>query len=744
MCGLLLAAASANAQYVRLMTSGDQHPSSVKVILTPSAKGAADIVIVTDADGKAKLPAAGYPYRIAVHDMSYENVHDTIGGPYDKVIWLDAKTMSPVVITGQYQATSADNAVQRVEVIDRKKIDAMAAQNLRDVLTNQLEVRLEYDAIFGSSMNMQGSRRYGADAKILIDGVPVVGKQDGAIDLSQVNLANIERIEIIKGPMSVSYGTDAIAGTVNLITKKTVKNKVEAQAGTYYETPGTYNVNVGGGFHRKAHSLRVDGFRNFFGGWKPGNGASFFDFSDRPADTSRAMLWKPREQYQGALQYIYTHGKTSVNYKGSYFYEVITDRGMPMQPYYEMAIDRRYHTYRRDNAVFLNTDVAGGKHINVFAAYNAYKRVKTEGVNDLTTLTENRDPALQDISYYNEFNSRGVLTSGNSNKKLDYEVGYDVNIQFANSTQIVDRRQQMGNYALYGSAEYRPFSQLTVRPGLRYGYNTRYDAPLIPSVNLMYKPDSRLAFRASYAKGFRQPDLKDLYFELVDINHDIHGNPDLKAEYSDNYLASVSYNGRTNDVAYRTSISAYYNRVNDLITLVQKVGGGPTEYWYQNISFFVTKGLQATADVSVGAFAISVGGSYLGTYNQLSETEDLPEFSYSPEARSSITYTNKQYGFSVSAFYKYTGRAIRYVWNDDADMAVQARMNDYTIADLTMSKQFFKKRLNISAGCKNLFDVANVAATQGGGGGVHAATTSSAAISMGRYYFVGTQYNFSK
>lgn len=736
-----LLAIPACAQHLQLITNGNKPATQVRVVLSSGVKKSTDIVLVTDEQGKTVLPTEGYPYRILIHDISYEELHDTINGAYNKVIWLQSKMMDEVVITGQYQSTTADKAVQRIEVMDRKKIDAMAAQNLRDVLTNQLEVRLDYDPIFGSSMNMQGSKNYGADAKILIDGVPVVGKQNGAVDLSQINLANIERVEIVKGPMSVSYGTDAIAGTVNLITKKQVKGSREIYAGTYYETPGVYNMNVGGGFRIKEHSIRLDGFRNFFGGWKPGAEISFFDFSARPADTARAMLWKPREQYQGALQYIYTHGKTAFNYKSTYFYELITNRGTPMLPYYEMAIDNRFNTWRKDNAVFVNSDIGKGRHINAFIAYNAYKRIKEEIVNDLTTLKERMDPATQDTSKYSEINSRGVLTTGSTGRKLDYEVGYDVNVQFANSTQIEERKQEMGNYALYGSAEYRPLTGLTIRPGVRYGYNTRYTAPVVPSLNLMYKVGD-VTLRASYARGFRQPGLKDLYFDFVDINHNIHGNPDLRAEYSNNYLASASYRGRKDKMSYRASVSAYYNKVHDLITLVLRTGGAANEYWYMNIEDFTTKGVQGNVEFTFGAFNISAGSSLMGTYNPVSQEKDIPAFSYSPEGRASVMYTWRQQGFSVAAFYKFTGNFIQYTIDDKTKDVVQSQMSDYSIADVTVSKRFFKKQLNVSVGCKNLFDVTNIVSYQSGG--AHSGGSGMAAIGMGRYYFLKTDINLSK
>jgi outer membrane receptor for ferrienterochelin and colicins len=735
-----LISAVAHAQYVRLLTATGVPAAGVDVTLQSVSKP--EVILRTDKEGKATLPVDGYPYIILVRSLKYEAIKDSLPVAEDKTIWLYTRELqiNDVVVTGQYRPVSNDNAVQRVEVIDRKKINAMAAQNLRDVLTNQLEIRITNDAIFGASMNMQGSGAYGADAKILIDGVPVVGKQNGAVDLTQINLANIERIEIIKGPMSVSYGTDAIAGTVNLITRKTVKKSIETSAAAYYETIGTYNVTARVGIHKNKHSLTLDGFRNFFGGWRPDVSPQLFDFSSQLADTNRNMLWKPREQYQGGLQYQYKLKNITFNYKGNYFYELITNRGTPLMPYREFAFDNYFHTYRIDNALFINADIATNKHINFLAAYNAYKRVKNESARNLTNLTETFNDDLQDTSLYNEFNSRATF-AGTGTGNLSYEVGYDINIQQANSTLMLDRKQDMGNFAFFASAEYKLAPNLTLRPGLRYAYNTRYNAPVVPSLNLMYKPTSTFIIRTSYARGFRQPGLKELYFDFVDINHNIQGNTDLKAEYSDNFSGSLTYSGNLFSGHYSLNTALYYNDIHDLIMLVMQQGGAANEYFYSNASRFRTMGVQFGADYSIRNLSLSVGGAYIGTYNYLSETNAIPGFSYSPEVRSSITYALPKFGLSTALFYKYTGRFIAYVLATD-NTVTQSFMNSYHIADITLSKQFFSRKFIVSLGCKNLFDVRNVATNRTGG--AHTGSATSSAVGTGRYYFLKTEINFSR
>ena len=81
--------------------------------------------------------------------------------------------------------------------------------------------------------------------QILVDGIPVIGRTNGNIDISQLSLTNIERVEIVKGPMSTLYGTDALGGVINLISAKDTENKFSANGIGTYESVGRYNFDLG-------------------------------------------------------------------------------------------------------------------------------------------------------------------------------------------------------------------------------------------------------------------------------------------------------------------------------------------------------------------------------------------------------------------------------------------------------------------------------------------------------------------
>ena len=134
--------------------------------------------------------------------------------------------MSEVVVTAQYSPQRVDKSIYKIDVIGVKQIDQKAANNLSDLFRDELSIRITQDGTFGSNMSIRGLG--GEHVKFLVDGVPVIGRMDGNIDLGQLNLNNVDHVEMIEGPMSVIYGSNAIAGVVNIITKENKNSKINA------------------------------------------------------------------------------------------------------------------------------------------------------------------------------------------------------------------------------------------------------------------------------------------------------------------------------------------------------------------------------------------------------------------------------------------------------------------------------------------------------------------------------------
>ncbi|RYD58186.1 MAG: TonB-dependent receptor [Sphingobacteriales bacterium] len=648
---------------------------------------------------------------------------------------MKAPEMQEVVVTGQYTARPADKTVQRVRLIGREKIETMGAQNLRDVMMNEMNIGLSQDNILGSSLSLQGIS--GQNVKILVDGVPVIGRQDGDIDISQIMLHNAERIEIIEGPMSVTYGTDALAGTINIITRKSISHNVEAGATSYTESVGNYNLNGRINVRQRNQTIIVSGARNLFNGWRQGVSEKLFDFSALPADSSRASQWKPKIQYNGNLQYTYKLNNTTLSYKGDYFRETIINRGTP-DYFGENAVDDYYHTTRIGNAVFANSTIARYYNLNAQVSYNDFKRVKNAYAKDLTTLSESLSEGTgsQDTSKFGALSSRATLSTAKPEKKLNYEVGYDINIETGTGVRIKNKKQQIGDYAVFVSAEYKPVKNLILRPGLRYAYNTAYGSPLIPSVNVLYSYHA-FTLRSSYARGFRAPSLKELYFDFHDVNHDIDGNENLKPEYSDNYSASLAYNKKIEDVTVKVEVNSFYNDIRNRIDLA---AGSGTFYSYVNVGKFKTKGVQLCADASYKGIKASVGAGYVGRMNTLAgEGDDLPTFFYTPELRGSVMYDIEKIGVTVGAFIKCTGNTPGVAINSTTNTVVQSATDGFTMADASVSKHIWHRAIQLTLGSKNVFNVTSVASKLAGS----ATPAFASPYSLGRTYFVKLDLNFN-
>ena len=646
----------------------------------------------------------------------------------------DLLSLNTFVVTGQYAKNNPEKAVQRITIIDKEKIEKMAAINLKDVLTNEMNIRLTQDNILGSGLSLQGIS--GENVKILIDGVPVIGRLNGNIDLSQINLNDIERIEIIEGPMSVNYGSNALAGVINLITKKNVNKSFELTANSYYENVGNYNFDGLITFKKKKNNFTFLGGRNYFDGWVETD--LLFKEKSNIADSSRFKTWKPKEQIFGKFKYFYQLNNGSFHYTFNYFDEKITNKGIPRPPYYESAFDEYYYTTRIDNSINLNKDFDTDKHFKIILSYNNYLRIKNRFYKDLTTLEEvqTENSGDQDTTKFNQWVLRSNYSTSKDSAKINFQVGVDFNIENAYGKRIENNLQQIGDYATYVSFEYKPFKNTIIRPGVRYSYNTKYNAPVTPSINIKQSL-KKFNFRASYAKGFRSPSIKQLYLLFVDINHNILGNENLKAEQSNNFNFSVNRNFLLTKAVIKNEISLFYNHIYNLVTLAQI---NSSQFSYINLGEFQSKGIQYNGNLLFNNFNFNYGVSIIGRENYLADSLNIEKFNYYPEYKINLSYTttNKQWVFSL--FYKYNGKINAY-YLDENNNIYQSYISDYSLADAIILKNLFKKHLQISVGSKNIFNVKNIASnTQNS---AHSGNSNSTIVGMGRTYFLKVKFTFS-
>jgi outer membrane receptor for ferrienterochelin and colicins len=615
--------------------------------------------------------------------------------------------LGETVVTGVPTPVKLQNALAQYRIITREAMKAQGAITVAEALSTQLNINMGNDRVLGSNMNMQGLG--GDKVKVLIDGMPVNGRENGNVDLGQLSLNNVSRIEIVQGPMSVVYGSDALGGVINIITNKTAK-KPELSAGFNYESAGRYNADVAGAFRfGKGHSIRAGAGRNY---------SDAYGYVDT-AYPQRARVFKPKEQWLANLGYNYANTSGfSLNAASDFVQERITSRGAVLgYPYFASAIDEYYKTTRSNNRLLLGGKLGKGVW-RLDNGYAYYRRIRESRVKDLVSLSELTDTTKgsQDTSLFHDITLRSNYAS--TIGKLRYDGGYDILLQRAQSGKFGGESHAADNYALYANIARDFFKEkLTAQVGLRAAQNTVFSSPLIYSLNLLYKAGVRTQLRASYAKGFRAPSLKEQYLEFVDQNHHVFGNPALKPEYGHHAQASVSWQyPQAGQLRGGITFTGFYNDVRDVISLANPTSDpNSINRIYGNIARQQNAIGNIQAEGEWKNFYALIGG---GLTHIFAADSGYDAFNV-VEATATARYQIKPAKVTVSIFYKYTGNTRQLSAMSDGTALYDVALPSYHYMDASLSRRIWKSHIDLTAGVKNVFDITRLTPTGGVSTGAH-------------------------
>lgn len=677
---------------IRLFSADDRQVITEALVQVHCLSSSQPLVILKpDQNGQLSVTCTD-SFELRINSPDYElfiGVFSTGGDIYLKPKY---QNLDDVVVSASFAPVSQKEAVFRVESIDEKKIEAKAANNLREVLTGELNFRTNNGHVNETALNLNGLS--GNHIKFLIDGVPVEGRLSGNIDLSQINMNDVERIEVIDGPSSVVYGSNAMAGTINIITKKSQAKKISIQSKAYYESIGQYNLSAAVGYKFKQNTLRLSVGRNFFSG-----------FSEE--DTSRLKTWKPREQYFGSLMYTGTLKYFRVTYVLDAFSELMTDRGALRAPYFVSAFDTYYRTQRLGNKVLLNGKVGQHHFLDLTMSHNYFKRTRNIYFKDMTTLNEylTTGESDQDTTVFNSSMVRIVFLRNQKENSVNYTVGAELKHDQITASRVSQHTRGIADYSIFASMDLKPVSKLTIKPALRYGFNTAYKTPLIPSLNLLYNPSEMITIRSSYARGFRAPDLKELYLEFhYNSTINLWGNQDLKAENSDHVNLAIDVTKKFGKHGINITTKGYYSKINDLISLVRTT---EVDWVYSNVDYLITRGFSMQGTYTYHPMTITVAYNYYGNYNSAFNKLESNKYFYTSDASAALGFTFEKIGLRANVFYKYTGRIKSFYLTDEQEVQA-SHIGDFSTIDMQVSKLLLHEKVTIGLGVKNLFNVTRV------------------------------------
>lgn len=409
------------------------------------------------------------------------------------------KILDEVVITGTRTENSVRNLPMPIQVISAKTIQQSGSENLLDLLqmhtglvvaVNPLGVSLQgYPNPFGTGIQMQGLDP--AYTLILIDGEPLTGRNAGILDMGRVSLENIKQIEILRGPATSLYGSDALAGVINIITKDPIKNALTGKL--HYGSNNAMGITLTGDVKLKKTSLEIMARRYSNDGW------------DYTPNTYGKTIDPYRNYSINAKSITKIDDKNTLIFSARYFTQKqFNDYLITPDKVREIIIG---NTVEEDKSIYGKWDRKVNNNVNYVASIYA-----TDFDNHSHAFLKRNDSLYEKITL-RHFLLRPEIQFNIGTKGNEWTTGGGYNYETVNSNRYSSKRQLDSWYG-YLQKQWTFSHQFNVIAGARFDKNTLYDAQLSPKLAGAYKITPNLIVKASVGAGFKAPDFRQQFLNF--------------------------------------------------------------------------------------------------------------------------------------------------------------------------------------------------------------------------------------
>ncbi|MBF4517526.1 TonB-dependent receptor [Flavobacterium sp. ANB] len=633
-------------------------------------------------------------------------------------------------------------------IITSEAIIKSGVTRLNEILNEQTGIILIPDESGFEGVQMQGLDA--AYTMIMIDGVPLVGRSSGVLDLSRVSVGNIERIEIVKGASSALYGSEAMGGVINVITKRPKKDMFSGNLSYRY---GTFNTN----------------------------------------DANANLLWKKKKFAANLFTNFYSSDGYDLD-KSSWLKNVEKYHNTTIQPkiYYDfsenlkLTISNRFFNQEIDNKAIIETERYRGdakenewnSQIKLEHRWNSrlyweYELYATNYKND--AFLNDPDNVLFDKTYYNQWLFRPEVrtTWSVNNDKLTAGVG--LNYESLDRTYFANDVKFNSQY-VYLQYDYNPTEKLNILAGFRYDNHSEYASQLSPKLAVNYKFNANFSLKGSVGYGYKAPDFRQLFFDFTNpsVGYTVLGYNVAEARLDEldnqNLIASrvaginfdeplkpessINYNfgGFYKKNKLKIELNAFYNSISDLIDtrVVATKRSGQNVFSYFNYSKVFTYGLEFNSTYKfTDQFTASLGYQYLIAKDK-SVVDDFEEHQYIRNSELQTIQIKKSDYFGLYNRSKHTAN-LKFAYTfpaikTDINLRILYRskyglfdtngngildtydkfISDYCTANLSISK-YITHKFMLQAGANNLLDYTD---------------PSQIPNLAGRQLFARIQYNF--
>lgn len=598
-----------------------------------------------------------------------------------------------VVVTGTRTPENAQRSTVKTDVVTREEAERRGATNVAEALSSQPGVQVNpgaYGNLGGvSAIQIQGFDR--DRVLVLEDGERIVGDVGGAIDLASLPTADLSRIEIVTGPTSSLYGTSAIGGVVNVITRgpdtqgPSGRFRLEGRTQPGYLAQGT------AAYRRDTAWLALDG--NLVGTAERTDKPDLPDFT--LPSVSRRMI--------GLRAGAKVLPRVDVRVRARYFDDLTTGLETTVTPGLgnRFFTDLPTRTRRLTFHVIENVDLGGGSSLRLTlgkqAAFGDATKDRRDSPVDESRLRNHGMQSVEGTVTLADGDRTWVFGSRFEAEKFSQDLRKTESLSNGLVTTEGPEVPALGfgSAAIYGQLAWKFGKKLTVLAGGRGELHTRYGGVLVPRLSIAYRPNDNWQLRASFGRGFRAPSAKELGFAFDHsfYGYRIIGNPDLAPETSWGGNADVSY-APHRFVTLRAA--GFVNRVHGLIDVDTANGvttGAVTDYRYINFGQGTTLGTQFGVVAKVNeVFRAEATYDYLYTRD---EDNERPLGGRPPHT---VTASLR-----AVPFWKLEGIArLRVV--SDAFVSEELRSPGYSTLDLRVGRPIWPSS-QAYVGVTNVFDV---------------------------------------
>lgn len=580
-----------------------------------------------------------------------------------------------VVVTGTRTPEQSQRSLVKTDVVSAREAERRGATNVAEALSSQPGVRVDPGA-YGFLGNPSAIQIQGFDLQrvlILEDGEPVVGDVGGAIDLANLSLADLDRIEIVTGPTSALYGSSAIGGVVNIIT---APPRFEGPSGRARLEGRSYFGALGQG----GAAYRVPAKSSSYEPWAAVDG-SFFRMDGiartpglpdlQIPDVTRSML--------GVRAGARVSENVDVRVRARWFRDTLDGRSSQLAPGLgRYQLDEPNDTDRYTLHVIEEAKLGRGVRLRL--------TMGRQWIDNTTASIQHGSPVGERHDRYNRMQSiEGIVTIPDGPRTWVFGSRGEVETFTQTITKVESLStglattvgeevspQLIGRGAVYGQLAWKLWSKdtrsFTILPGARTEVNSRYGSAVTPRLALSFWPHETVHVRAGLGRGFRAPAAKELgfVFDHSSLGYRVLGNDALRPEVSWGVNGDVTW---APDKRFTTRVGGFMNWVDDLIDIDTANGtshGSVVDYRYTNFGRARTFGGQIAAAATLSPrFRAELAYDYLWTRDDLNDRPlgARPPHTLTGSLRTTLFWkleSNVRWRASTDAFVSETQRSPSY------------------------------------------------------------------------------------